>query len=127
MYKKHFIEFVITALQHEGDAVKFEVKAPKHCKRLIGLTVTSPAYYNVPATDLDVMVSLSVNNKKMFIGNNLFALGYLDPDLPLCNVMDLDEPLFAGELVEGYAECLFDHPTPFRIWLCFTYLTDIDS
>jgi len=129
MYKKHFIEFIATPLQNEGDVVKFEVKAPKHCKKIIGVKITSPLYsaYNLPATSYDIMLSLTINNKKMFIGNCLFALGYLNVDLPRKNDMPLDEPLSAGELVEGYVECMVTNIYPFHVWITFTYLTEIDS
>jgi len=124
--KKHFIIQCLT-LQALGNVVKFECKAPGDCRKIIGMLPFTKYRANLPAQNLDIKTALSINNKKIFLGNNVFALGYMDFDIPRSQMVELDEVTNGGELIEGYIECIrTPAPGQYNVQLYFTYLTDQD-
>lgn len=126
MIKKHFIIISDVSLLALGGVARFEGKAPGDCRKIISMLPFTHYRANFPAANLDIKTALSINNKKIFLGNNVFALGYDDINIPRSQMVELDEVLNGGELIEGYIECIRTPPSQYRVALYFTYLTDQD-
>lgn len=123
MIKQHLKILTDKSLHTAGQVARFEAIAPKHCKRLLGICVFSPDFANHQAANVDVMTSLSINNKRMFLGNDLVTLGYFDPDdRNDSRVEEMDEPLFEGQLIEGYVQCMTSNAKPFNVSVYLIYL-----
>jgi len=127
MIKQHLKILADKTLHNAGDVAKFEAIAPRHCQRLLGICIFSPDFANAQASTIDVMTSISINNKRMFLGNDLVTLGYYDPDdRSDSRVEEMDEPLIEGQIIEGNIQCLTSNAKPFSVSVYLIYLKNTD-
>lgn len=123
----------IGTFQNLGDVTKFEFKIPGHCKRIVGVFLSSnhPAIQsNDGATYTEVEMSLNINNGAQNILKKPFSLALINSKYfkPI-KICFLNEPLIAGQNISGYIKCLFpivEEPPPYviSVKLYIKYLTE---
>ena len=107
MTKIKWIVINAGSLTNAGDFVKFSIKAPAHCKRVLGVFPFSEEMCKTQAENLDVLLSLSLNNKAVNSVCAPFTLGYNDEDNTKSRMLRIDEELLAGQKISGYVEKLY--------------------
>ena len=89
-----------------GRVKKFAFKLPSYCKRLLTVHVFSPELIQSPSENLDVELSLIINNQNSPVGNVLFSLGYPTIDDQQLRAMFIYQQLKAGTELSCYIKQL---------------------
>lgn len=133
LIKPKWLVVNIGSVQNLNDITKFEFKIPGHCKRLVGVFVSSnhPAIQSNDNTAYtEIELCLNINNAAQNVLKKPFSLAQINSKyFKSVRICFFDEPLIAGQNISGYMKCIFatvEQPPPYVIpvKLYIKYLTE---